>query len=67
MNISFVCYQLRVAYSLHYSFSIQILSEQKELVDTETEFFIRDRENLDDFLYEIESSNLKREAGNNFD
>ena len=46
---------------------MQILSEQKELVDTETEFFLRDRDNLDDFLYEVETSNLKREAGNNFD
>lgn len=43
------------------------MTEQKELVDTETEFFIRDKENLDDYLYEIESSYLRKEAANNFD
>ncbi|KAL4442225.1 hypothetical protein ABPG74_009243 [Tetrahymena malaccensis] len=46
---------------------MKIMTEQKELVDTETEFFIRDKNNLDDYLYEIESSHLKKEAANNFD
>ncbi|EGR31050.1 hypothetical protein IMG5_118860 [Ichthyophthirius multifiliis] len=46
---------------------MKVMTEQKELVDTETEFFIRDKNNLDDYLYEIESSYLKKEAANNFD
>ena len=37
------------------------------MIDTETEFFIRDRDNLDDFLYEIDNSYLKKEAAHNFD
>ncbi|KRX08132.1 hypothetical protein PPERSA_01677 [Pseudocohnilembus persalinus] len=47
--------------------SQQVLAEQKELIDTETEFFIRDKDNLDDFLYEVESSHLRKESSNNFD
>lgn len=45
----------------------QALNLQKELVDTETEFFIRDRNNLDDFLYELDSSYVKKEAAKFFD
>ena len=40
---------------------------QKELVDTETEFFIRDKDNIDDFLYELDSSYVKKEAAKLFD
>ena len=37
------------------------------MVDTETEFYIRDRDNLDDFLYELDSSYVKKEAAKLFD
>lgn len=37
------------------------------MVDTETEFFIRDKENLDDFLYELDSSYVKKDAAKLFD
>ena len=43
------------------------LNLQKDLIDTETEIFIRDRENLDDFLYELDSSYIKKEAAKSFD
>ncbi|KAL4441119.1 hypothetical protein ABPG74_002069 [Tetrahymena malaccensis] len=46
---------------------VKIMQEQKELVDTETEYLIRDKDNVEDFLYEIESSYLKKEAASNFD
>ena len=39
---------------------MKICAEQKELMDTETECFIRDRDNIDDFLYEIDSGFLKK-------
>jgi hypothetical protein len=39
---------------------MKFLAEQKEIVDTGNEFFIRDRESIDDFLYEIESSYVKK-------
>lgn len=45
----------------------QALNSQKELIDTETEFFIRDRHNIDDFLYELDSSYVKKEAAKLFD
>lgn len=31
------------------------------------EYLIRDKDNVEDFLYEIESSYLKKEAASNFD
>lgn len=37
------------------------------MVDTETEFFIRDKDNLDDFLYELDSSYVKKDAAKLFD
>ena len=37
------------------------------MVDTETEFFVRDKENLDDFLYELDSSYVKKDAAKLFD
>jgi len=37
------------------------------MVDTETEFFIRDKENLDDFLYELDSSYVKKDSAKLFD
>lgn len=36
-------------------------------MDTETECFIRDKDNIDDFLYEIDSGHIKKEAAINFD
>ena len=46
---------------------MKICAEQKELMDTETECFIRDRDNIDDFLYEIDSGYLLKESAINFD
>lgn len=46
---------------------MKIFAEQKQLIDTETEFFIRDKQNVEDFLYEVEGSYLKKQAANNFD
>jgi hypothetical protein len=37
------------------------------LVDTEIEFFVRTLANLDDTLYEINSSYTKKDAAKNFD
>lgn len=31
---------------------IKFISSQKELIDTENEYYIRDRENVEDFIYE---------------
>lgn len=42
-------------------------SHQKELVDTETDFFIRDRLSIEDLLYEPESGFLNRGNAMNFD
>jgi hypothetical protein len=36
-------------------------------MDTETECFIRDKDNIDDFLYEIDSGFVKKEGATNFD
>ena len=46
---------------------MKICAEQKELLDTETECYIRDKDNLDDFIYEIDSGNMKKESAINFD
>lgn len=40
---------------------------KKEMIDTEIEFFIRDRESIDEFLYEIDSSFVRIESGKMFD
>lgn len=46
----------------------QILLEQKELVDKEEiKIFERTRTNLDDFLFEIDSSYVKKSAAKLFD
>lgn len=42
------------------SLIFQIIQDQKELVDIENEFHLRDKDNLDDFLYEEESSYVKK-------
>ena len=36
-------------------------------MDTETECFIRDKDNIDDYLYEIDSCYVKKENAINFD
>jgi len=36
-------------------------------MDTETECFIRDKDNIDDYLYEIDSGYVKKENAINFD
>jgi hypothetical protein len=46
---------------------LKIFINSKELIDTETEFYIRNREDLDDFLYERSSSFVKKEAAKLFD
>ena len=40
--------------------------EQQELLDTETEFFFRDKDNVDDFLFELNSSYSKKESADLF-
>ena len=37
------------------------------MVDTEIEFFIRDRNFVAEFLYEVDSSHVRLEAGKYFD
>jgi hypothetical protein len=32
------------------------------LIDTENEFYVRNRDTIEDFLYEVESSFVKKEA-----
>ncbi len=43
------------------------MKEQKELLDNETEFFTRDKYDLDDYLYELDTSYTRKEAANAFD
>lgn len=45
----------------------QVFLNQKELLDTETEFFSRDAANLDDFLFDQDSGFSKVEAIRQFD
>ena len=33
-----------------------MFKEQKDLIDTDTQFFIRDRNNIDDYLFELNSA-----------
>ena len=46
---------------------IQLIKGQKELIDTENEFYLRDRESVEDFIYEQENSHIKQETGKQFD
>lgn len=39
----------------------------KEMVDTEIEFILRDKDNLSDFLYEVDSLYVRIEAAKSFD
>jgi hypothetical protein len=45
----------------------QIFKDQRDFVDTETEFVIRTKDNLDDFLFELDSSYVKVSAAKYFD
>ncbi|CAD8200712.1 unnamed protein product [Paramecium pentaurelia] len=52
----------------HFQFHVmKYLAEQKELIDTENEFYVRNRDTIEDFLYEVESSYVKKEAAQKFD
>lgn len=44
-----------------------ILLSKKEMIDTEIDFIIRDRDSIDDLLYEIDSSFVRVECGKMFD
>ncbi|CAD8132817.1 unnamed protein product [Paramecium octaurelia] len=44
----------------------KLFLNQKELLDTETEFFSRDANDLDEFLYDQDSGYSKQEAANQF-
>ena len=41
--------------------------DQKEIYDSELEFIIRNKDEIDEYLYEFNSSHMKRENGSNFD
>ncbi|CAK61665.1 unnamed protein product (macronuclear) [Paramecium tetraurelia] len=52
----------------HFQFHVmKYLAEQKELIDTENEFYVRNRDTIEDFLYEVESSYVKKESALKFD
>ena len=52
----------------HYSsFLVQIFKEQNDLIDTDTEFFVRDRNNIEDFLYEMNGDFINKNAAKKFD
>jgi len=37
------------------------------MIDTEIEFFIRDRRSIEEFLYEVDSAYVRLDAGKYFD
>lgn len=37
------------------------------MIDTENEFYVRNRDTIEDFLYEVESSFVRKEAALKFD
>ncbi|CAD8201878.1 unnamed protein product [Paramecium octaurelia] len=45
----------------------EALLSKKEMIDTEIDFIIRDRDSIDDLLYEIDSSFVRVECGKMFD
>lgn len=51
----------------NFSQNFKILTEQKEFIDIETEYITREKDNLDDFLYEPDSGYAKTESGKLFD
>ncbi|KRX04502.1 hypothetical protein PPERSA_04317 [Pseudocohnilembus persalinus] len=57
-KLSFVEFQVQI---------LKICSDQKELVDTEIECFYRDKNNLDDYLYDVQTGHIKKEYAYNFD
>ena len=42
-------------------------ANQKQILDTETEFYVRNGNDIDDFLYEQASGFLKKDSGMKFD
>ena len=44
-----------------------MLAEQKEFIDIETEYITREKNNIDDFLYEPDSGYAKVESAKLFD
>ncbi len=44
-----------------------MIREQRDGFDSETEFFIRTKNDIDDFLFEMETSYARREAARLFD
>lgn len=53
-------------YQVYHSIN-KIFKEESHLVDTEIEFYVRSLRNLDDVIYEVNSSFTKRESAKNFD
>ena len=41
--------------------------DQKEIYDSELEFIIRNKDEIDEYLYEFNSAHMKRENGSTFD
>lgn len=41
--------------------------DQKEIYDSELEFVMRNKDEIDEFLYEFNSAHMKRENGGTFD
>ena len=50
-----------------FSLIFKIFTEQKEFIDIETEYITREKDNLDDFLYEPDSGYAKVDSGKLFD
>ncbi len=46
---------------------MKIFLEQKKFLDTETEFFLRNISTIEDFLYELDSEFVRKEAADFFD
>ena len=55
---------MNLVYEFYY---LKVISEQRDGFDSETEFFIRTKSDIDDFLFEMETSYARREAARLFD
>ena len=52
----------------HRNFSLlQIFKKESKLVDTEIEFYVTAMNNLDDFLFEVNTEHMKKESAKKFD
>lgn len=45
----------------------KLVKLKSDLIDTTNEFFIRDKDNIDDFLYEEASSYIRKDSASRFD